>query len=566
MSYREMDRDRLIALLEARDEAVEERSAAQRRLVHELEVHQTELEQQNQQLRETQALLEESRATYADLYDFAPVAYCSLEETGLIAQINLAGAALLGRERGRLIGGDLSLFVALHQRREIRNFISETLAAEGTGCKLLETTIGERLVRLLASATRDPRSGRRLVRAALLDVTAQKRAEESLRMSLRLREDFLAIVSHDLRNPLNAILLGAEMLLRAPPAEGPAREQREAERKHLEVIRQASERMNRLLSDLLDLSSMDAGHLSLEIAAHEAAGLTRTAVEILGPLALEKGIELRCDPAVGDAHARCDRERTVQVLLNLIGNALKFTSAGGRVLVAVDRRGEELVWSVRDTGMGMTQEQQERIFEPYWKADRLSRKGTGLGLSIARGLVERLGGRIWVDSAPGRGSTFFFSLAVTPRPQLRPRAGEPADPQPGMTSVIPAGSAGNTVLVVDDEEDTRETLAELLRLEGYRIATAADGREALEKLARERVFMILLDLVMPVMDGWQFLREMKERAALAAIPIVLISGQVNAAQLVQSMGLAGSIEKPFELAAVRAALHRGGRAPASLRH
>jgi PAS domain S-box-containing protein len=530
--------------------------AEHRRLILELEVHQTELESQNAALRETQHLLEESRALYADLYDFAPVAHCTLSEVGNIEHINLAGAAMLGKERAQLVGAPFAMSLATEERDAFREHLRSCLQTNGERPRTLQLKIGERSARLLTSSFRQ--AGLSHCRMAMLDITEELRAEEASRMALQAREDFLAIVSHDLRNPLNAIVISADLLLRTAPVE----ERRKFGRRQVETIQRASERMNRLLSDLLDLSSMDAGMLSMQPGAHDAAALVEVALSIAAAAAAAKGVDLRAGEGAPGLLVYCDRERTLQVLFNLIGNAIKFTESGGKITVSVDAGKKELSFSVKDSGIGLRPEQHEQIFTPYWKVDRLSKRGTGLGLAIARGIAHNQGGKLWVESTLGEGSTFFFTVpryasptAVTePNLPVSAIAAEPA-------TLASEGGREELILIVDDEVEARDALAALLRLEGYRVLTAANGREALSAAKNSLPSIILLDLVMPVMDGWQFLEVRREDPALAQVPVILISGQTTAQATAQALGLAGAIDKPLRIVQLRQAIGRTRLAP-----
>jgi signal transduction histidine kinase len=228
--------------------------------------------------------------------------------------------------------------------------------------------------------------------------------------AVRLREDTLAIVSHDLRNPLSSIRMSAGLLLRElPGAEGGS----ERPRRRLEAIQRATEHMRRLIEDLLDVSRLREGTLALEVRPVGAGELLEEVRQMMHPLADEMQVHLEVHGgAVGEAVVACDRERALQVLSNLVGNALKFTPEGGRVTVRAWREGEQVAFEVRDTGPGIPLEEQPRLFERYWQAERKGSRGAGLGLYIARGLVELHGGRIWVESRPGQGARFTFTLPL----------------------------------------------------------------------------------------------------------------------------------------------------------
>ncbi len=244
------------------------------------------------------------------------------------------------------------------------------------------------------------------------DITGLKEIEAELRRAVRARDEMLGVVSHDLRSPLQGIELAARQIsTRARKEEGPEWLHSSVER----ILRQ-SRTMRRLIEDLLDIVSIEEGRLSIQRGPIEPAQLAHEAVESLQAQAEDRQLGLEAVVGTGLRAISCDRERIIQVLTNLIGNALKFTPTGGRVSVRVMAQGEEAVFAVTDTGAGISEEQRQRIFDRFWQADSADRRGRGLGLAIAKGIIEAHGGRIWVESEVGRGSTFCFTLPLLPRP------------------------------------------------------------------------------------------------------------------------------------------------------
>jgi PAS domain S-box-containing protein len=259
------------------------------------------------------------------------------------------------------------------------------------------------------------------------DVTNQRRVElDNVRLvgeaqeAVRAREDLLAIVSHDLRNPLGVVLASTALLLKAnlPP------DKQERARRQVEAIQRAGNRMNRLIRDLLDFASIQAGRLSVSLRPQDVATMVNEVLEVTEPIAAPKGLRLVAEVAPGLA-IRCDHDRIIQLFSNLVGNAVKFTPEGGTITVRAAPAPDEQVvrFSVSDTGPGIPADELPHVFDRYYQAQRKNREGIGLGLSIARGIVEAHGGRIWVESheaepgkeaEPGTGSTFFFTLPPDP--------------------------------------------------------------------------------------------------------------------------------------------------------
>lgn len=271
-----------------------------------------------------------------------------------------------------------------------------------------------------ASIARSAPGGQQIYTAVLRDITRRREAEEEReRLALREREarqaaeaatrardDMLRVVSHDLRNPVTGVLMGTRMLRRQLDEGDPALE-------ILEGIELAGERQRRLIRDLSDVASIETGRLSIERRPHEVAALVRGAVRGLETMAEQRALTLDWK-AVGDLPpVLADRDRVVQVLVNLLDNALAATPEGGRVWIEAAAGDGQVELAVHDTGPGIAPEDQARVFDRFWRGEQASRRGgSGLGLAIARGIVEGHGGEICVESAPGRGATFRFTLPL----------------------------------------------------------------------------------------------------------------------------------------------------------
>jgi PAS domain S-box-containing protein len=249
------------------------------------------------------------------------------------------------------------------------------------------------------------------LRAALAVENA--RLYDSARSATRARDDMLGVVSHDLRNPIHTVFMSAAFLQDLLPPDGA-----KVQRTQLAIIRRAAEGANRLIQDLLDISHIQSGRLSLDRERHSASSIAHEALEQAAMLAADRGITLRRGEMDAEARVLADRDRVVQALGNLVGNALKFTPAGGTVTVSV-RRGEEdtVLIDVADTGVGIAAEQVPRLFDRYWQANRSDRRGVGLGLSIVKGIAEAHGGDVRVQTEVGAGTTFTLVLPAAPAAQ-----------------------------------------------------------------------------------------------------------------------------------------------------
>lgn len=231
------------------------------------------------------------------------------------------------------------------------------------------------------------------------------RLHDTVRASLRARDTMVGVVSHDLRNPVAAVKMLSRTLLNEPDGG-------EQTRERIKLISQAAEQMDALIRDLLDVNRLDAGRLAIDAVPIDPSLLLTNALQTLRPLVAEKGIKLDLQIESGLPSVMADRERIQQTLSNLVGNALKFSPPGTKIVVMARKEGSSVVISVLDSGQGIASEQLPRVFDRYWQAARTDRQGAGLGLAIAKGIIETHGGRIWIESKPGEGTTASFTLPL----------------------------------------------------------------------------------------------------------------------------------------------------------
>ena len=324
----------------------------------------------------------------------------------------------------------------------------------------------------------------------------------------RSKDEFLAMLSHELRNPLAALTNAATVLRLAPPGEDSQKAQ--------QVIERQTKQMGRLVEDLLDVSRITLGKASLHFEPVELSALVRDALRTLQQAAKLAHHEIDTDLA--PAWVRGDRARLEQVVVNLLGNAIKFTPAGKRIVLSVREADGVARMAVTDAGIGIPRDELARVFDLFVQGPQdMSRAlgGMGVGLAVVKRLVELHGGRVAAASAgPGKGSTFTVTLPSTPAP----------------TTVVPRQRAESAVshrldvLVVEDNADARDTLISLLELKGHRVRGAADGRTALDSIARERPDVAFVDIGLPDVDGYAIAREVRGRPGMESVVLVALTG------------------------------------------
>jgi PAS domain S-box-containing protein len=244
--------------------------------------------------------------------------------------------------------------------------------------------------------------------AVLRDISARQRAEDALHQAVKARDDMMGIVSHDLRNPANAVKMLARSILEGAPGEASA-----GVLERVAIIRQAADQIDTLIQDLLDITRLEAGRLLVDAMPEDAWGIVAKSVDALRPLAEAAGVTIAATPTAAPLTVMADADRVTQLLSNLIGNAIKFTPTGGTVTLAVAAKPSEIEFEVADSGEGIPPDQLPHVFDRFHQASpgrRGSRTGAGLGLPIARGIVEAHGGRIWIESDPGVGTIVRFTL------------------------------------------------------------------------------------------------------------------------------------------------------------
>jgi len=516
-----------------------------------VEIRNAELEAR---VQERTAELSESVARLDAILDTAVDAIITIGEQGIVESMNPAAEQIFGYSAAEVVGQNVSMLMPSPDRQQHDQYMARYLeTGESRIIGIGREIVGQRkdgtAVPLELAVSEVRLRGRRAFTGILRDITERKRAQVELQKAMQAAEaasqtkgQFLANMSHEIRTPMNGIIGMTELALKTKLS----KEQRE----YLEMVKVSADALLLLLNDILDFSKIEAGKLELE---HIPFGFRGSLEETVTGFALgahQKGLELAChisssvpDNLVGDPG------RLRQIVVNLVGNAIKFTEQGEVVVrTAVESRSEEAVelhFSVSDTGVGIPPEKQEAVFAPFTQADgSVTRKagGTGLGLTICTQLVALMGGRVWLESKIGEGSTFHF----TARFELNQDA-------PSAPYLLQAGSLqGLAVLIVDDNATNRRLLEEHLLSWGMNPTTVESGAEALKALSAAEESgspfkLALLDVNMPEMDGFSLAEEIKKTRGPDALSIMMLSSSAQPEDVARSraLGIAGYLTKPI---------------------
>jgi PAS domain S-box-containing protein len=537
-------------------------------------------------LRQTEEALRESEQRFRGTFENAAVGIIHTNAAGRFLRVNDKFCAIVGYTREELLQ---KTFKEITHPEDSAAGLESYAALLQT--KLASYTLQKRYVRkdgapvwveLFVSMQRDEAGNPAHPIAIVQDISERKRLEGELRQAKdaavaanRAKDEFLANVSHEIRTPMNAILGMTELALDTPLTED--------QRQCLRTVKSAADSLLVIINDLLDFAKIEAGKMELAPGDFSLRSAVGDTVRALAARANTKGLQLLCHvrPDVPDALVG-DAGRLRQVLLNLVGNAVKFTDQGEVVVrvrlasggcqppvLASEKHGVntprspevELHFAVSDTGIGIPKDKQESVFRAFEQEDTSTTRkygGTGLGLTIASRLVALMGGQITVESAPGRGSTFAFTARFGQQPHP-PAEGRESTPPVDSSSLIPHPSSLQ-ILVAEDNDFNAQLLEQLLARRGHRVQIATDGREALALVEKGNLDLLLLDIHMPELDGFQVIEAIRERERITGghLPVIALTARARREDRERCLaaGMDDFLAKPIEAATLWAAIDR----------
>jgi signal transduction histidine kinase/ActR/RegA family two-component response regulator len=451
----------------------------------------------------------------------------------------------LGLDRNAVIQKRFGQFVAMDNRPAFVDFCKRVLTTDAREtCEVILLKDGQPVYALVEGiAAQDHQGQGKLCRAAVIDITARKQAEDKLAEVDRRKDQFLAMLSHELRNPL-APILNAVQLLQLQKGEN------SVQQKALAIIERQVGQLTHLVGDLLDVSRAITGRIQLCQEQVAVSSIVERAVETARPLIDQRKHELTVSLPPDPIWLYADASRLEQVVTNLLTNAAKYTNEGGHIWLSAQQEGDKAVLRVRDTGLGIAPALLPHVFDLFTQAQRSSDRsqgGLGIGLTLAKRLVEMHAGTVGVSSTLGQGSEFVVSLVVCPPGAMSLKT------QPPPTEVAKPTGLALRVLVVDDNVDAANVLKMLVEEAGHLVRMAHTGPTALAAALDYRPDVMLLDIGLPELDGFEVAKRIRQEPLLHHIVLVAMTGYGQAAgrQRMQEAGFDHYLVKPADFEKVR---------------
>lgn len=506
---------------------------------------------------------EEQLRNLSKALESAIEAIARLNTQGQYVQINLAYAAMLGYQPEELLGvkwqqtvhsEDIAVVEAAYQQM-LEHGKAET---EARAIRKDGGVLDKQIVMVKAYDQQQQFNGNYCF---VKDISERREIE-------RMKDEFISIVSHELRTPLTSISAALDLL-----AEGVLQNQPEDAQQMLQIAANNTDRLVRLINDILDIERIESGKIVMTRQVCDAADLINQSVEAIQEIAEQAEITLSIAPLTVRLWA--DSDRIIQVLTNLLSNAIKFSSPGSTIWLSAElitnealeanynQAGEDqqssanwLLIKVIDQGRGIPSDKLESIFERFQQVDASDsrrRGGTGLGLAICRSILQQHEGKIWAESTLGMGSTFCFTLPILNASESSQNLSLMSDL---VDSALDTKSQTPLVLVCDDDASIRKVVRVMLERQGYQVLTVASGQEAVEQARAHQPNVILLNLLMPGMNGWETLTVLKQQSETQAIPVIILSGLLPDARETPYDGVSDWVVKPPDPRVLRQALDR----------
>ncbi|MDK2826792.1 MAG: hypothetical protein PWQ44_1972 [Methanolobus sp.] len=490
-------------------------------------------------------------------------------KTHLITDVNPVAEKMIGLPRDKIVGKICHEFICPAEKGKCP--ISDLGETVNRSERVLINKEGKKIP-ILKSVASVTLSGRDFLIESFVDLSKIKEAEKELvqakiiaESANRAKSDFLATMSHELRTPLNSIIGFSDLIL-----EGNAGDLKENQKRYISNISTSGKHLLSLINNVLDLSKIEAGKMELHPEGFPVEEVILEVKQLMASLANKKNIKINysSDEDVGKVFA--DKTKIKQILYNLLSNAVKFTPEGGTIDVKVENAGKMVRFSVQDSGIGISSEDMKKLFTPFTQLDSAANRqyeGSGLGLTLVKKFVELHNGKLEVESEPGKGTKFTFELAIKEDPKdiekkdtaLEKQTVEIDDKSSSAVSthIEPENSTGDEdlILVVEDDDASRELLEETLKYSGYRVVSTSRGMEAIELAEKTHPIAITLDIMMPGMDGWEVLNKLKNNEKTKDIPVI-ITTMLDERKIGTALGAEEHFIKPVQKKTLIATLER----------
>lgn len=504
--------------------------------------------------------LREREEVYRALFENANDAIFMLKPDGTIIGANPHCMDILGIPYSELPGRNALDFIVNTEFQAAEGQLRRLLAGERL--PIYERTFKRKDGALIEaeinlSLISDEAGKPKFIQSVVRDISTRKRAEETLHLAnaemqraLRLKDEFLANMSHELRTPLNAVLGITESLLEQ--ISGPLNEK---QKKYLQTILESAQHLLELINDILDLAKVNAGRIELDINKIDIQTFAQSNLRMVRELAQKKNIKVNLEIAPTVKSAWADERRLKQMLVNLLSNAIKFTPSGGDIGLEIngDRTEHTVNFVVWDTGIGIKEDDLHLLFKPFVQLDAgLARgsQGTGLGLALVSQMARLHGGRVLVESEPNKGSRFTITIPWVELSNTGPLT-FPINSMPLPVEVQPEKNISQDyqILLVEDTESVTMLIGDYLKKHGYKIMTARDGFEGLARIREAKPDLILMDVMMPEMDGIETTRRIREQLELKDIPIIALTALAMAGDRERCLeaGMNDYMSKPVKL-------------------